>query len=192
MDETTCSICGQKMECPASTKTAKKHVCEYCVRVTMPDMDEQEIKTISLEERRLSKYFPDVEFLHNYVCDLSAPLMRASEKYLKGMSKKDILEESFHGGIRASLEFMLRQSDPEAIRKTRQKIEGEMRETLKESGADEKKIEVLMKAFGSSDEEIIENLEAFGITPALEKIKDSEEFSGKTKKRKKNKHPKER
>lgn len=181
MDEATCSICGQNMECHESMKNAKTHICkciparsggrraaesmknaktricEYCTQMASPDLTEQEIKKASLEERRISEYFPDAEFLHNYIYWLSTPAIQESEKYLETLSKKDILEQASHSSIRASLEFMLRQSDPEAIRKTRQKIEREMRKTLKETCSDEKKINERMKAFESRYEELLEN-----------------------------------
>lgn len=120
-------------------------------------------------------YEKDIEFLHTCICALSAGLIKEAEKNLEETSKKDIMKQSFQKGVRTCLEYMLKQGDSEWITKARKKQEESIRSSLRKTCCDEKKIDALIKAMSSKDEELLGNLQIFGINSAPRNRKEEEE-----------------
>jgi hypothetical protein len=146
MHEATCRICGGAME-RVPMENNETHICKSCANASNAKMKES-------SEEDLKTYQADVEFLHICICGLSAPLMKEAEKNLSEISKKEIMKQSFRKGVRTCLEYLLAQGDREEIRKIRIKQEESVRTALRQMCSDEKKIESLIKAMSSKDEEI--------------------------------------
>lgn len=124
MPKVNCSICGEEMPCQESMLKAEKHICSFCTDIMKEGMSDDEIKEMSLEERRFSEFYPDVRFLSELIFDVTFPVTKLSERELRNLSKRQVMEEFYSRGILSAIDFMLH-FDSNVIRQARLDVESE-------------------------------------------------------------------
>lgn len=110
-----CSCCGSDMDCPDVMANADRHTCSFCMDILANGTPEGEAKEFSLKKRELSKYYPHVGALAQFIFDASFERAKLTKQRLRELGKKAIAEEMYLQGIVTAFGFLLHTIDPAVL-----------------------------------------------------------------------------
>jgi hypothetical protein len=145
MAKIKCGICLEEFEYLKRIPKGTMVVCQYCSRVGSRGVKMENIRAASIQERKLYEYAPDLEFLFHCVYGNYFSQDEEPQKELKKHSNDEIMHEFYSRGIRATLDYLLHESDPKTLRETRKKAEEKIRKQLREEGKTEEAINKILK-----------------------------------------------
>lgn len=110
-----CSCCGSDMDCPDVMANADKHTCSFCTDFLANGTPEGEVKALSLKERNLSQYYPDMDALTKFIFDSYFEGAKPAKQRLRELGKRAIAEEMYLQGIVSALDFLLHALNPAVL-----------------------------------------------------------------------------